>query len=170
MVSLRALELRDAPAVFRAVDRSRDALRRWMAWYHDDYDLSDAESWIQHTVDAAATGTGFHFAMVDSTGELVGVISLEDVRPESGRAMLGYWMATPATGRGLGGQAVAQIVAWARERCNLLILWAVAADANLASRRVLERNGFRQAGSRDRHERGDLPVIYELGLDARSVA
>ena len=126
MVSLRTLELRDARDVFRAVDGSRDALRRWMAWYHDGYDLSDAESWIQHTVDAAATGTGFHFAMVDSTGELVGVISLEDVRPESGRAMLGYWMATPATGRGLGGQAVAQIVAWARERCNLLILWAVA--------------------------------------------
>ena len=49
MIHLRPLELTDAPAVFAAVDCSRDALRRWMVWYRDEYSLADAELWIQHT-------------------------------------------------------------------------------------------------------------------------
>jgi RimJ/RimL family protein N-acetyltransferase len=164
MVSLRPLELRDARAVFQALDSSRDVLRRWMVWYRDDYKLADAESWIRHTLASAADGAGFHFAMIDAQGDLVGVISVEDVSHESGRGMLGYWMATHATGRGLGRQAVEQMVTWARDQSAIATLWAIVADANVASRRVLEVNGFRSAGTRGRDERGDLQLIYELEL------
>ena len=170
MVSLRPLELRDAPAVYRAVDSSRDALRRWMVWYRDDYNLADAESWIQQALESAATGRGFHFAIVDANGEFVGVISVEDVRPESGRAMLGYWMATGATGRGLGRQAVEHVVTWARGQGDIATLWALVADANLPSRRVLEVNGFREVGSRGTDERGDRQLVYELELGSRPAA
>jgi len=163
-VSLRPLQLRDAQAVFRAVDSSRDSLRRWMVWYRDEYSLADAESWIQQTLASAAAGTGFHFAIMDANGRLVGVISIEDVNRESGRGMLGYWMATQATGRGLGRQAIDQVVAWARNNTAIATLWAIVADANVASRRVLEVNGFRSAEMRGRDERGDLQLIYELEL------
>ena len=43
---------------------------------------------------------------------------------------------------------------------------AVVADANLASRRVLEVNGFHQTGSRGTDGRGDVALIYELELRA----
>ena len=162
MISLRPLVLHDAPAVYQALDSSRDALRRWMGWYRDEYDLSDAEHWVRHTVESAAAGSGFHFAIVD-TADVIGVISLEDVG--SGRAMLGYWMASPVTGRGLGRQAIAQALTWARRRRNIRTVWALVADANVASRRVLEINGFHRVGSRGTDERGDLQLVYELELD-----
>jgi len=68
----------------------REALRRWMVWYRDGYSIADAESWIQHTIETTARGDAFHFAMVDHRTEFVGVISIEDVQRETGRAMLGY--------------------------------------------------------------------------------
>jgi ribosomal-protein-serine acetyltransferase len=170
MISLRPLELHDAPAVYQAVESSRDALRRWMVWYRDDYNLSHAESWTRYAVDSTAANTGFHFAIADAQGELIGVISIEGVSPESGRAMLGYWMATRSTGHGLGRQAVGQIINWARGRGSIATLWALVADANMASRRVLEINGFHQVGSRGTDERGDLVLMYELELRSRPTA
>jgi RimJ/RimL family protein N-acetyltransferase len=141
-----------------------------MVWYRDDYDLAAAESWIQQTLETAAAGTGVHFAIIDAKGGLVGVISIEDVNRESGRGMLGYWIATQATGRGLGRRAIEQVVAWAREQSAIATLWAIVADANVASRRVLEVSGFRSAGTRGRDERGDELLIYELELRSSSDA
>lgn len=164
VVKLRPLGPEDAPAVYRAVDSSRAALRRWMVWYRDDYSLTDAESWIQHTVDRAAAGSDFHFAIVTADDALIGVIGIEDVSPRSGRAMVGYWMASGATGRGLGRQAVAHVIAWARRQENIATLWALVAEANVASRRVLEINGFREVERRGWDERGDLQLVYELPL------
>src|SRR5262245_6870012 len=115
MISLRSLELSDAAAVFAAVDVSRDALRRWMVWYSDSYSLADAETWIQHTLAARTEGTGFHFAICSPDDSLVGVIGLEEVTT-GGRAMLGYWMATPATGRGFGTRAVSDALTWAQSQ------------------------------------------------------
>jgi RimJ/RimL family protein N-acetyltransferase len=84
--------------------------------------------------------------------------------------MLGYWMATGATGRGLGRQAVEQVVTWARGQEDIATLWALVADANLPSRRVLEVNGFREVGSRGTDERGDRQLVYELELGSRPAA
>jgi ribosomal-protein-serine acetyltransferase len=166
MSFLRPLDLSDTPAVFAAADCSRDALRRWMVWYRDAYALADAETWVRHAVASHAAGADFHFAVCDDTGQLAGVLGLESVSEETGRAMLGYWLATPATGRGLGTRAVAEALAWARGQSRLQVIWALVAETNERSRRVLEANGFRVVGIRDRDERGDVPLVYEIELRA----
>lgn len=170
MSVLRPLELADAPAVFAAADCSREALRRWMVWYRDTYDLADAESWVGQAVARHAAGTDFHFAVRDPDSALAGVLSLEDVNDETGRAMLGYWLATPATGHGLGTRAVADVLLWARAQSRLRVIWALVAEANRPSRRVLEANGFAVIDRRAPDERGDVPLVYEIELRARSVA
>ena len=169
MTLLRPIEIGDAPAVARAVDCSRDALRRWMVWYRDAYGVSDAQRWIELALDARADGTGFHFAICDTTGSFVGVISLEGVT-EAGRSMLGYWIATPATGRGIGRRAVADILAWARENSRIRVVWALVAESNQRSRRVLEANGFAIVDVRPADERGDTPLVYEVELRAASAS
>jgi hypothetical protein len=55
-------------------------------------------------------------------------------------------------------------VVWARRRPALRTIWAVVAEPNRASRRVLEVNGFRLVGTRGVDERGDAALIYELEL------
>lgn len=162
MMNLRPLAPKDAVAVFQAADSSRPALRRWMVWYRDTYNLSDAEAWIQHATETAAAGTGFHFTILDAEQDLVGVIGLEGVGSESGRAMLGYWIATHATRRGLGRHAVEQMVAWARSLGTVKTIFALVAEPNVASRRILELNDFTVASTGDTDERGDVVLTYEL--------
>jgi len=163
--TIRPLRLSDSAAIFAAVDCSRDALRRWMEWYHDAYGLVDAEDWIQHALAARTEGTDFHFAVCEpDDSHVVGVVGVEDVNADVGRAMIGYWLATPATGRGLATRAVADVLQWARNETDIRTVWATAAERNVASRRVLEANGFREVGSRGTDERGDTQLLYEIPL------
>jgi len=169
MVSLRPISAMDAPAIAAAVGQSREALRRWMEWYRDDYDECTARDWIDHALASAETGMAFQFAILDADDFLVGVIGLEDISERSGRAMIGYWLATPAAGRGIGRRAVELALAWARTRPRLDVVWAVVADANLASRRILEINQFQLVGTRGVDKRGDTGLVYEISLDNLSV-
>ena len=65
-----------------------------------------------------------------------------------------------------GRRAIALALACARSRPGLHTVWAVVADANVASRRVLEINQFQMVGTRGADERGDRALLYELKLDA----
>lgn len=135
-----------------------------MPWYRDDYDTHSAGVWIAASNASADHGTAIQFAILDHANALVGVIGFEDIEEQTGRAMLGYWLATPVAGHGLGRQAIALAIAWARAQPAVRVIWAVVADANRASRRVLELNDFRMVGARGIDERGDTALIYELEL------
>ena len=165
---IRPLKLSDSAELFAAVDCSRDALRRWMEWYHDAYGLADAENWIQYTLTARAEGTDFHFVVCESEeSPVIGVVGVEDVNADTGRAMIGYWLATPDTGRGLATRAVAAVLEWARSETDIRTVWAGVAAPNIASRRVLEANGFRDLGTRGTDERGVAQLLYEIELRDR---
>lgn len=164
MIELRPIAATDAPAIAAAVDESRDALRRWMVWYRDDYDVQAARDWIEDSISHASAGTGIQFAISDGEHDLVGVVGFEGMKSQSGRAMIGYWLATRAVGRGIGRRAIELALVWARAQPGLRAVWAVVADANLASRRVLEIHQFRLVGPRGTDERGDLVLLYELEL------
>lgn len=163
-MKLIPITMDDAPAVVAAVELSRDALRRWMPWYSDAYDLERARDWIAQSLAAADAGHGIQFAVVDDEQGFAGVIGFEDLDDQTGRAMIGYWLATPSAGRGIGRDAIAQALGWARARAGYRVIWAVVADANAASRRVLEINHFRVVHTRGIDERGDTALIYERAL------
>jgi RimJ/RimL family protein N-acetyltransferase len=78
--------------------------------------------------------------------------------------MLGYWVETPACGRGVASRSVAQALSWARADPRIQVVWAMVAEGNAASRRVVEKHGFSIAGRRPLDERGDVPLIYETSL------
>ena len=164
MVTLRPLALTDASAIADAVAQSHDALRRWMPWYDDHYDIETARSWIETSLVATANGQAAHFVVLAHDQSVVGIVSLEDMSKQTARAMLGYWLATPATGQGIGRQAIALALDWARGHTGVRVVWAVVADGNGPSRRVLELNRFRLVGSRGLDERSDNALLYELDL------
>lgn len=58
-------------------------------------------------------------------------------------AEVGYWIATPWWGRGLIPEAVGELARHAFEELGLTALWASCFVDNAASRRVLEKCGFR---------------------------
>ena len=115
-----------------------------MVWYVPTYSPADAGEWVRHSCSQHEAKTGYHFAICDDGGDLIGVISLEDVDLRTGTAMLGYWVATPATGQGAATAAIRRVLAWASVHTPIRRIWALIAADNRASRRVAEANGLRR--------------------------
>jgi len=87
------------------------------------------------------------FIFADSDQGLVGAITLSNVRrgvAETGT--LGYWIGQAYAGRGHGTDAVGAMLAYAFDDLNLHRVEAACVPHNAASRRVLEKTGFRLEG------------------------
>ena len=81
-----------------------------------------------------------------ATGEPVGWISLRDVNREHQLGAVGYTIGERFRGRGFATAAVRALLPFAFEDSDLERVEAIAAVANTASRRVLERADFRCEG------------------------
>jgi RimJ/RimL family protein N-acetyltransferase len=85
--------------------------------------------------------------------------------PREGVREVGYWLGRQFWGRGIATAALAEFLPLVTERP----VYAVVSEANIASRRVLERNGFVLAERRERESLladGALVTILVFRLDA----
>lgn len=99
---------------------------------HDTY----FEAWERNLADPSINSK-----VIELDGEIVGSISRFQAE---GRDCVGYWIAKPHWGRGIGSRALSMFLAEEFRRP----LHATAARANTASHRILEKCGFRRSGSR----------------------
>ncbi len=108
------------------------------------------EDRVRHSHHEARRGNEFTFllfATKDGNETLIGGLTLSNVRYRAARhANLGYWMGKQHTGKGHMSQAVALCLPFVFEYLNLRRLHAACLPHNLASRRVLENNGFIEEG------------------------
>lgn len=85
--------------------------------------------------------------LIVEDNEIVGLCSIKRP-PEDGVIEIGYGIAPTQQNRGVASRAVGDIVAWARAVPHVTAITAETAPSNVASVRVLERNGFIRAGER----------------------
>ena len=144
---LRPFTLEDVEAIWPYVsDPTFPVMMLWDA--HADREAT--RQWLAHTVDGWAEGTSATWAMtIDGTA--CGSISLDGVRYRLAawrvdRAEFGYWLATPHWNRGLMTEAAAAVLAYAFDRMRLHKITVGCLDGNDASRRVIEKLGFRPIG------------------------
>ena len=110
------------------------------------YTLQDARNWLDR-VQALEGGSGV-FRAVTLDGEIVDMISVEqkeDVYRKDGD--LGYLLGTAQWSKGIMTQAVRQICPIAFAELDLLRITGMVYEDNYASRKVLEKNGFRLEGT-----------------------
>ncbi len=89
---------------------------------------------------------GWYFAIVEG-GAIVGSLNIGDVIAGPVQlANLGYWIDRERNGRGLATRAVAEAVEFAFGEAGLHRLEAGTLPENVASQRVLEKNGFTRYG------------------------
>ncbi len=81
-------------------------------------------------------------------GELLsGGLTLSSIRRRAAmHANLGYWMNVDCAGKGIMSEAVSMILPFVFTTLDLRRLHAATLPGNIASRRVLEKNGFREEG------------------------
>ena len=93
--------------------------------------------------------------MLVEKGEIVGLMSITRL-PAIGEIHIGYGVGPMRQGRGNATRAVADLLVWAREDRRVRHVSAETGIENIASQRVLERNGFMRIGERTDPEDGRL--------------
>jgi ribosomal-protein-alanine N-acetyltransferase len=110
------------------------------------YSTAGVTQAIDIAIADAAADRGYQF-LIKANGEILGRINLRDVdRTHLHSAVLGYRIAEAHGGKGCASAALRELLEIAFGRLRLLRIEAGARASNLASVRVLERNGFVQFG------------------------
>jgi ribosomal-protein-alanine N-acetyltransferase len=130
----------------------------------DDYFDRFGERHAELLADQEA-GAGAYYVLVADDGSVLGRFNL--ILAGDGTAELGYRVAEHAAGRGVATASVRELCLLAAERHGVRTVRAAAADANPASRRVLEKAGFVAAGRADPdHIGGKQGRWFQRGLSA----
>ncbi len=136
----------------RVVEACSDAeTRRWLGNLPHPYTRVDAEEWLAGQEEQHATGRAVNWAVTDpATDLMVGAMNLFDIRTGVD-AEVGYWIHPDARGRGVATRACRlalrhAFVDVADGGLGLGRVRAVAAEENLASRRVIEKSGMTYQG------------------------
>jgi [ribosomal protein S5]-alanine N-acetyltransferase len=138
--TIRPLALGDA----RDLLALRIANREFMAPF--DPARPDGFFTIEAQTEIARNADALKFAILDD-GELAGVVALSNVVYGAFRsANLGYWVDAKRNGRGLATRAVGALAEHAFGSRGLHRLEAGTLVDNVASQRVLEKNGFELIG------------------------
>jgi len=145
-VRIRPLKRSDAPAIAKGIGLR--AVSRWLPMVPYPYALGDAQTWINYAHRTARKDLECHFGIerLDRDG-IIGGIGLRNLNRQDQNAEVGYWIAKPQWGLGLGSEAVALTLRFAFGALKLHRVYAIVLEANVGSARVLEKNGFVREGT-----------------------
>ena len=145
--ALRLLEESDADELFALVDANRAHLEPWMPWVPNERSAEDVLPFIRLTRRQIADNEGFHTAIVDTDGRIVGMVGFHRVDWLNRATSIGYWIARDHQGRGTMTHAVRALVDHAFGTWSLNRVTIEAAVDNARSRAVPERLGFTREGT-----------------------
>lgn len=137
---IRALRLEDAPHLAQALNNKNihDKLRDGLPL---PYTVTDAQAYIQAVLNAEPGAVYAYAITVDD--KAIGNIAVsrkENIHFRT--AELGYYIAQPYWGKGLGTSAVQQVCSLIFETTDIVRIFAEPFSHNLASCRILEKSGF----------------------------
>ena len=156
---LRRLQLTDAPAIFASYATDPE-VARYSSW-RPHASLRDAEEFVVGALGRWLDGEEFTWVLLDRwSDQLVGAMSARDT---AHGLEFGYVLARERWGKGLMTEAVGALRDWASSEPDVHRLWAYCDVDNVASARVLEKNGFEREGRLRRWARH--PNISETPRD-----
>lgn len=143
-VRLRPVKPDDAPRVYELF--SDDRVTRNLA-AEAPATLADEQEWCRKAVSLPweAVGGAVSYELVIENAQqpgLAGIIGLHQ-RGHSQQYEVGYWLGVPYWGQGLATEALRLAAGFAFQHLHAVRVWADVFVGNDASRRVLEKNGFR---------------------------
>jgi RimJ/RimL family protein N-acetyltransferase len=139
-VVLRPWRSDDAPALVAAW--ADPEIRRW-AEVPAETGLDAASIWITGQALRRERRMALDLAVVDADGSVVGEVGLSSFDERRGAALIGWWTAADARGRGVATEAVALLTGWALGgQLGLSVVVARVDAANVASLAVARRAGY----------------------------
>lgn len=142
---IRKWKLSDAKDLASAISNKnvQDNLRDGL---HYPYMEKDGIEYISEMLNSDPNDT-FSFAITvnDKAIGSIGVFRQENIHSKTGE--LGYYIAEEYWGNGITTQAVKQICKYVFENSDIIRIYAEPFSHNQASRRVLEKSGFKHEGT-----------------------
>ena len=109
------------------------------------YTLKDAKDWISRNLrEMRRKKPTMINLVIDINGEVAGGIGLNKI--EGHKAEIGYWLAEKYWGQGIMTQAVKLMTKFGFEKLKLKRIYAYVFSFNKASKRVLEKAGYKFEG------------------------
>lgn len=146
-VTTRLVRLDDVPVLTDLLRANREFLAPWDPIRTDDYFTVEGQrAVIETALETHERGGELPHLIVDDD-RILGRITLNTiVRGPFQSCSLGYWVGATDNGRGVASTAVSQIVRVAFDEMGLHRVEASTLLHNVASQRVLKRNGFVRIG------------------------
>jgi ribosomal-protein-alanine N-acetyltransferase len=144
---LRPIELTDAPALLAVSLRNLERFRTSSPRQPDSYwTLEGQRERVEKAVARNNTGEAL-ICVIARADAIVGMVNLSTiVRGPFCNTSIGYWIDGPQEGRGIMTAAVAAACTIAEHDLGLHRIDASTVPDNVASQRVLVKNGFEQYG------------------------
>ncbi|MDX6592713.1 MAG: [ribosomal protein S5]-alanine N-acetyltransferase [Gaiellales bacterium] len=146
-VELRPVRVADAESLARIYSANRTFLAPYDPIRPDGFFTVDGQRReLEQVVQQSAADLRHRFVIL-ADARPVGVLSVSNVvRGVFQSANLGYWVVREMNGQGVGTRAVGAVCRWAFGPGGLHRLEAGTMVDNVASQRVLEKNGFERIG------------------------
>ena len=149
---LRPIQESDVDDLFPYV--SDPEFPRMLSW-HAHTERSQTLEYIRHVQAALANNSAVTW-VIEHDERAIGCVGLDDVEFQLrawrvDRAELGYWIAPPLWNQGLMTEAAHAVVACGFEAIGLHKITVGCIVENVASRRVIEKLGFRPVGRCEDH-------------------
>jgi ribosomal-protein-alanine N-acetyltransferase len=131
---------------------SDDRLTPYMSW-SAHRDREETAGFLRGAIALREQGTDMIWA-IEHEGRASGCVGLHAIRFafrawRVDRAELGYWIAMPLWGQGLMTEAATAATRWGFETLGLHKVTVGCIEDNVASRRVIEKIGFRYLGKQE---------------------
>lgn len=107
------------------------------------YNESDAQLFIDSTKEEKPKQT-FGIEYKDKLSGIIGLVIQKDVYQKS--AEIGYWIGEPFWGNGIATKAVELITQYGFDMLHLNRIYTGVFDYNIASMKVLAKNGYKKEG------------------------
>ncbi len=144
-IVLRELVKEDAASIHKYA-RNRAISRYTFLPY--PYTRRNAEDWVTTSGERNASGVDVNLGIeLPEKGEIVGMISLNNIDHFNRHAELGYWLGKPFWGRGYVREGIGLILRHAFRDLRLIRVYARVMHPNTVSARLLEKCGFTYEGT-----------------------
>ncbi len=142
MVSIRKMKFSDKADIARFMNNKNiwDNLRNFIPF---PYNENDAENFI-NLIENDDNQIVFAIEYDKNFCGVIGLILQKDIYEKS--AEIGYWIGEPYWGKGIASEAVKLITEYGFKKNDILRIYACVFEFNIASMKVLEKNGYIKEG------------------------
>ncbi|MNX95928.1 Ribosomal-protein-serine acetyltransferase [compost metagenome] len=145
-LALVQLQPDQADRLFELTDKNREYLGRFLPWPPYVKAVDDSRKHIEETLENRANDSTYTYG-IELNGEIVGDISLRNMKDTSRIPEIGYWISPDYSGRGLTTRAVQALTNLGVSTLGLKKIIIRADPDNIASNKVAKKAGYALVGN-----------------------